>query len=84
MFGLSEPHYNICKQAARRCSDELEKAIRDSGKTARARAKAYSELAGPCIDKHHKQVSTLMPRLTFAWLIGHLNDRFGHDDGEYE
>lgn len=84
MFGLSEAHYNLCKQAARRCSDDLQKQINAAGKTAGKRSKAYHELAKPCIDKHYVQVSTLMPRLTFQWLIGSINDRFGHDSGEYE
>lgn len=84
MFGLSEAQYNLCKQAARRCSDDLYKAINDGKPKASEKAKRYHSLASSYIDKHHKPVAVLISRLRFTWLIGHLNDRFGHDDGEYE
>lgn len=84
MFGLSEAHYNVVKAQARKCNDELQKAIDEGKPRASEKAKRYNALAKGFIDKHHAPVAVLVPRLTFMWLIGHLNDRFGHDDGEYE
>lgn len=84
MFGLSEAHYNLCKQAARRCSADLQAAINEGKPKAKEKAKRYNELSAQFIAKHHAPIATLMDKYKFMWLIGHLNDRFGHDDGEYE
>lgn len=84
MFGLSDAHYNIVKQAARRCSAELEAEIRKGKPKASDRAKRYNDLAKDFIDRHHAPVAVLISRIRFMWLIGYLNERFGKDDGEYE
>lgn len=76
MFGLSESHYNIVKAKCRACSQEIKDAIAGGAK--------YDHVAAKVIDANHKPVETLVTRLQFIWLCGHLNGRFGKADQDYE
>ena len=75
MFGLSEAHYNIVKQKARACADEIREEIKRGGK--------YDQIAAGLITKHHSAVSTIITRLRFIWLVGYLEGRYGKV-GDYE
>ncbi|EBN6978955.1 hypothetical protein DWS90_23305 [Salmonella enterica subsp. enterica serovar Give] len=75
MFGLNEEQYNAIKKMARECNKEL-KFECDNGKK-------YDHVATGIITKHHTPVSTLITRIRFIWLCGHLAERFGKP-GEYE
>lgn len=76
LFGLSEAHYNIVKQAARKCSTEIKTAINGG--------KKYDHVAASVIDMHHDGIKTLVTRLQFVYIIGHLNNRFGNSEQGYE
>ncbi|QGF21220.1 hypothetical protein KMB89_gp21 [Citrobacter phage HCF1] len=75
MFGLSEAQYNVVKQAARKCADEVREEIKRGGK--------YDQVATGIITKHHTPIATIITRLRFIWLVGYLEGRYGQQ-GEYE
>lgn len=75
MFGLSEAHYNIVKQQARRCSEDIKEAL--------AGGKKYDDVAAHKIDMHYDSIKVLVTRTQFVWIMGYLAGRFGKD-GEYE
>lgn len=73
MLGLSEPHYNAAKAAAKKCSAEIKGQIQ--------KGKKYDEVAGSIITKHFEPVHLLtegkVTRTKFIWICGYLNGRFG-------
>ncbi|QVW27722.1 hypothetical protein [Hafnia phage Pocis76] len=70
MFGLSEAHFNLVKQAAKNCAREIKDAI-DAGKK-------YDDCAADIISKYHNdKIHLLVTRLRFVWLIGYFNGRMG-------
>lgn len=75
IFGLSEEHYNIVKQQARKCADDVRNEIKRGGK--------YDQIATGIITKHHTPVATIITRLRFIWLVGYIEGRYGKS-GEYE
>lgn len=77
MFGLSEAHYNIVKQAARRCAEDIKTTIKRDKAT-------YDQVAAKKISEHHEKINTLVSRGQFIWLIGYLQGRFGSQNAEYE
>lgn len=76
MFGLSEPHYNIVKKQCRKCISEIQEAINGG--------KKYDHVAAAIITEHYRPIDTLITRIQFIWLCGHLNGRFGTVDQGYE
>lgn len=75
MFGLNEAHYNIVKRAAKACSEDIKEEIKGGHK--------YDHIAAKKISKHYGEISTLVTRSQFIWIMGYLNGRFGRV-GEYE
>lgn len=68
MFGMSEAHYNIVKNKCDEMSEELKNELKRGFK--------YDCVAKIVIDKHYKQVSTLLTKTQFIWLSGYLNGRY--------
>ena len=77
MFGLNEAQYNAVKGAAKRLASEMKDAIKLDKKT-------YDQIATLMIDRHYRDVKTLVSRSQFIWIAGYLEGRFGRKYFDYE